>query len=54
MKTLEILCGILVGAVVVTYLLYLAARIIRAGRSAAEANRRIYDRYISDKKGGRR
>ena len=50
MKTLEILTGILVGAVVVTYILYLAVRILKSGRDAAESNRRIYEeRYRSPK-----
>ena len=50
MKTLEILTGIVVGAIVVTYILYLAVRILKAGRDAADENRRIYEeRYRSPK-----
>lgn len=43
MKTLEILGGILFGAVAITWLLWLAVRIIRNGRDLADRNRRIYD-----------
>ena len=46
MKTIqitEIIASILVGAIVVTWVLYLAVRCLQAGRDAADRNRRIYD-----------
>lgn len=47
MKALEIIAGILAGAVFVTFIIYLAARILKTGREEAERNRRIYDDYCN-------
>jgi len=50
MKTIEIIAGILAGAAAFTFILFLAVRILKSGREAADDNTRIYEeRYRSPK-----
>ena len=50
MKTIEIIAGILAGAAAFAFILYLAVRILKSGREAADENTRIYEeRYRSPK-----
>ena len=43
MKVLEIISGMVAGGLFIAFILYLAVRILKAGRDAADYNRRIYD-----------
>jgi hypothetical protein len=51
MKNLEIITGIIVGAIVFAWIAYIVLRTLGRCRDYQDENERIHDRYISSKKG---